>query len=72
MNKKRNLPAAIESMIEGLVDPTKNSFLKESHLAMMQQCIEAMQEAIVEYEKGKRYMQYRDRGKSDNFKGFKK
>lgn len=55
--EKPVLPAAIESMIEGLVDPQRNTFLKESHLAMIERSIQALQEAVLQYkstQKGKR------------------
>lgn len=55
MNDNRDkpvLPAAIESLIEGLVDPQKNRFLKESHLMMIERCISALQDAVLKYKLG--------------------
>ena len=53
MNKEKPvLPAAIENLIEGLVDPTKNRFLKESHLMMVERCILALQDAVNQYKLG--------------------
>jgi hypothetical protein len=49
------IPAAVESMIESLLDPNKNRFLKESHLEMMKRSISEMQKAIDLYEKNKNY-----------------
>lgn len=49
MTTKETLPAAIESMIEGLSDPTRNRFLKESHLAMIERTIKALQKAVDDY-----------------------
>lgn len=51
---KEVIPAAIESMIEGLTDPNRNRFLKDSHLAMMERSIKAMQQAIDEYKGSQR------------------
>lgn len=55
------LPAAIESIIEGLVDPTKNRFLKESHLAMVENCIKALQDAVLDYKEKKALDEWKKR-----------
>lgn len=58
---KTVIPAAIESLIEGLVDPTKNKFLKESHLVMVENCIKALQDAVLEYNTKKAHDEWRKR-----------
>ena len=52
-NRNIPLPAPIEAMIEGLLDPRKNRFMKDNHLLMMKKSIEALEEAIRQYENEK-------------------
>lgn len=56
MNNENNssLPAAIESMISSLNSTSRDRHLRETHCALMERCIKAMQDAVNEY-KAQRY-----------------
>lgn len=46
---KKFIPPAIEEMINALNDPGKSRALRETHLAMIERSIEALETAVSKY-----------------------